>query len=137
MNNDKKEHLKMVEDIITRMASNSFKLKNWAISLISAILIFADYKQKICFIWIAFLPILAFWALDAFYLQLERKYRTLYNYIQQDYINGTNNIPLFDMNTKDVDVDSVLRIMVSKSVWPIYAVILGAALITLLIRCYK
>ena len=135
INSEKKEHLVMIEAIITRMANNSFQLKNWAISLISAILIFADYKKEFCFIWIAFLPVIVFWALDAFYLQLERKYRELYKLIQQDYINNTNKVPLFDMNTKDINVACVTRIMISKSVWPIYVTRLGATIVVLLINC--
>lgn len=132
MNEDKKEHLKMIEDIITRMASNSFQLKSWTVSLISAILIFADFKNEICFIWIAYIPIIVFWILDAFYLQLERKYRGLYNLVQKDYVNKTDNVSCFDMSTKNISVDNILRIMISKSIWPIYVVILVATLIVLL-----
>ena len=77
------EHLKMIEDIITRMANNSFLVKGWTVTLIAALLIFADAKNNICFIWIAIIPIIVFWYLDSFYLQLERKYRQLYSFVQQ------------------------------------------------------
>ncbi len=132
INIEKKEHLKMIEDIITRMASNSFQLKSWTVSLISAILIFADFNNEISFIWIAYIPIFVFWALDAFYLQLERKYRGLYNSVQKDLINDTNNVPYFDMNTSNVPVNSIVRIMFSKSIWPVYVVILFATLFVFL-----
>lgn len=132
INIEKKEHLKMIEDIITRMANNSFQLKSWTVSLISAILIFADFNNEICFIWIAYIPIIVFWALDAFYLQLERKYRGLYNLVQKDLINDTNNVPYFDMNTNKVPVSCIVRIMFSKSIWPIYVVILLATIFVFL-----
>ncbi|MEE3349594.1 MAG: hypothetical protein VZR09_06095 [Candidatus Gastranaerophilaceae bacterium] len=125
---DKKEHLRIIEDIIARMAGNSFQLKGWAISLISAILVFANLKNETRFIWIAILPIIVFWVLDAFYLQLERKYRELYKKIQQDYINNTNEVPLFDMNINNIKVCRLFCIMFSRSVVPIYLVILIATI---------
>ena len=128
LSSDKKEHLKMIEDIITRMASNSFQLKGWAISLISAILVFANLKNETSFIWVAVLPIIVFWILDAFYLQLERKYRELYKMVQQDYINNTNKVSIFDMNTNNIKVCCLFCIMFSRSVVPIYLVILIATI---------
>lgn len=120
---NKIEHLKMIEEIIKRMASNSFYLKGWSVSLISAILVFVKLEANICFIWIALLPTVVFWYLDAFYLQLERKYKKLYKEVQNDYNNGTDNVVLFDMDTTKFKVDNVLQIMWSKSIKPIYLTI--------------
>jgi len=122
---EKKEHLKMIEDIIARMANNSFLLKSWAVSLISAILLFADYKQNLVFVWMAICPIFVFWFLDALYLQLERKYKKLYKLVRQDYIDKTNKITLFDMDTKNIEVEKLFCIMFSKSIVPIYSIILA------------
>lgn len=140
LSSDKKEHLKMIEDIITRMASNSFLIKGWTVTLLSALLIFADSKNNICFIWIAIIPILIFWYLDAFYLQLERKYRKLYDCVQQDYINCfkqnyEEQIPIFNMNTKNMNVENVFRIMFSKSIVSIYSTILIITSVVCFILC--
>ena len=134
------EHLKMIEDIITRMANNSFLVKGWTVTLIAALLIFADAKNNICFIWIAIIPIIVFWYLDSFYLQQERKYRQLYSFVQQDYINIVKpdyeeQIPIFNMSTENVKVTNIVRIMFSKSIIPIYSTILIATLIIYFINC--
>ncbi|DAB21881.1 TPA: hypothetical protein CPT94_06740 [Candidatus Gastranaerophilales bacterium HUM_22] len=134
------EHLKMIEDIITRMANNSFLVKGWTVTLIAALLIFADAKNNICFIWIAIIPIIVFWYLDSFYLQLERKYRQLYSFVQQDYINIVKpdykeQVPLFNMSTENVKVTNIVRIMFSKSIIPIYSTILIVTLIIYFINC--
>ena len=134
------EHLKMIEDIITRMANNSFLVNGWTVTLIAALLIFADAKNNICFIWIAIIPIIVFWYLDSFYLQLERKYRQLYSFVQQDYINIVKpdykeQVPLFNMSTENVKVTNIVRIMFSKSIIPIYSTILIVTLIIYFINC--
>jgi len=135
VNADKKEHLKIIEDVITRMANNSFLIKGWTVSLISAILIFADLKNEPCFIWIVILPVIVFWILDASYLQLERKYRTLYKNVQQDFLYDLNNVPLFEMNTKDIKVDCIFKIMFSKTIMPIYTIIIIATAVSWIIKC--
>lgn len=134
------KHLKMIEDIITRMANNSFLVKGWTVTLIAALLIFADAKNNICFIWIAIIPIIVFWYLDSFYLQLERKYRQLYNFVQQDYINIVQpgykeQVPLFNMSTENIKVTNIVSIMFSKSIIPIYSTILIVTLIIYFINC--
>ena len=68
----------MVQAIIQRMANNSFQLKGWAVTLIGIIGALSTQEDDKRFFLLAFIPLLAFWGLDAFYLQLERKYTTLY-----------------------------------------------------------
>ena len=67
---DVQTHLRILQDVITRMASNSRFCKAWCIALVSAILVFvarADMKPE--YIWIALLPIAAFLVLDTYYLR--------------------------------------------------------------------
>lgn len=130
---NKIEHLKMIEEIIKRMASNSFYLKGWSVSLLSAILVFAKLEADICFIFVALLPTIAFWYLDSFYLQIERKYRILYKKVQDDYNNEKDDVILFDMNTSKIKVDNVIRIMFSKSILPIYLTIIGIIILLFII----
>lgn len=79
---DKKiKHLEMIENIIQRIASNSFKLKGWAIVLIGIIGGIASRENDKNYLFLLLLilfPLITFCFLDAFYLQLERKYRVLY-----------------------------------------------------------
>ena len=76
-------HLQMIQGIITRMASNSFALKGWAVTLVAAIFALTWANVSRGFLLIALIPIFAFWALDAYYLNLERKNRKLYDKVRK------------------------------------------------------
>ena len=73
----------MIQGIITRMASNSFSLKGWAVTLVAAIFALTWANISRGFLLIALIPIFAFWALDAYYLNLERKNRKLYDKVRK------------------------------------------------------
>lgn len=91
-------HLEMVENIIQRMANNCFQLKGWVVTLVSLIGALAAQGSDKRFIFIAFIPIIAFWGLDSYYLQQERKYRILYNNIIEKVPNDIN----FSMELKNI-----------------------------------
>lgn len=82
-------HLGILQDIITRMASNSSNCKNWCITLVSAILVIIADKNQPNYIWIALIPILLFFFLDSYYLGLERGFRTTYNHFVSKLHNST------------------------------------------------
>lgn len=73
------KHLEMIQGIINRMASNSFLLKGWAVTLVAALFALAAKESNSVFFWFAYLPVMAFWGLDGYYLSLERKFRKLYD----------------------------------------------------------
>ena len=78
---DRREHLKMVQAVIGRMASNSFVLKGWSLTITVALLAIAAKETALAVALAALGPIAAFAGLDAFYLQQERRYRKLYERI--------------------------------------------------------
>lgn len=71
--------LEMIQNLITRMATNSFMLKGWAVTLVAGTFALSDTESNYLFFLISYVPIILFWFLDSYYLQLERKYRKLYN----------------------------------------------------------
>jgi len=73
------KYLEMIQGIINRMASNSFMLKGWAVTLVAGIFALSAKGSNSLFFLITYVPIILFWFLDSYYLQLERKYRKLYN----------------------------------------------------------
>lgn len=78
MEPEKIKHLEFIQNIITRMNTNSFQIKTWTITIVSATLaIYASTKNEY-FILIGILPTFIFWFLDANYLTQERRYRLLY-----------------------------------------------------------
>jgi len=111
------EEIKVIQDIIKRMASNSFSIKAWTITLIVATLLFKGNSHHT---FITFLPLLAFWFLDAYYLQQERLFRKVYEWVIKYRLE--NDDELFNVNPmrfKD-KVASVFRIMFSVSILPFY-----------------
>ena len=104
------KEIEIIQDIIKRMASNSFIMKGWAITLVVVTLLLQGSKYQV---WIAFIPLIVFWFLDAYFLWQERMYRKLYDWVRNNRLK-TDEF-LFDMNAyrfKDT-VQSRFRIMFS------------------------
>ena len=111
------EEIKIIQDIIKRMAFNSFMIKGWAVTLVVVTLLLKGNKYQVL---IAFIPLLVFWFLDAYFLQQERLYRELYKWVVGNRLKTSDY--LFDMNAyrfKD-NVQSRLRIMFSITLWWFY-----------------
>jgi hypothetical protein len=78
-NEEKMKHLDLIQGVITRMASNSFVLKGWSVTLATALFGFSAKESEPRLALLALLPILVFWGLDGYYLGLERRFRSLYD----------------------------------------------------------
>lgn len=84
MNEEKKhenlvKHLEMIQAVINRMAANSFLLKGWTVTIMAGLFILSGKDSNNIYLLLAFIPITAFWWLDAFYLRQERLFRFLYD----------------------------------------------------------
>ena len=104
------KEVELIEDIIKRMGSNSFLVKGWTITLVVASLLLKGPRYQA---WIAFIPLLMFWFLDAYFLWQEKMYRELFAWVVNNRLKTTDH--LFDLNAnrfKDV-VQSKYRIMLS------------------------
>ncbi|MBC6441374.1 MAG: hypothetical protein GDA49_13420 [Rhodospirillales bacterium] len=75
----------MIQSVINRMAMNSFLLKGWSVTLLSALFALAAADGHPSFVLLAFIPIpvLMFWVLDGYFLLQERLYRALYDHVRQ------------------------------------------------------
>ena len=105
------KEIEIIQDIIKRMAFNSFIIKGWAITLVVATLLLKGTEKYQ--VWIAFIPLIVFWFLDAYFLWQERMYRKLYEWVINNRLKTEEY--LFDMNAyrfKD-KVQSRVRIMFS------------------------
>ena len=116
---EKIKHLEFVQNVITRMNTNSFQLKGWMITIVSALLaLYASSDNNVLYVFIAIVPVLIFWFLDAFYLKQEKLYRKLYKDIVED-----NNIQLFDMNVSKYEV-CYCKVFWSKTIAGLYCTML-------------
>ena len=59
------KEIDIIQDIINRMAFNSFLIKGWTVTLVSVALLLKGNTYQVL---IAFIPLLAFWYLDAYFL---------------------------------------------------------------------
>jgi len=131
----KLKHLEMTQGIINRMAGNSFLLKGWSVTLISALFALAAKDSNQLFLYLAYFPCVAFWSLDGYFLWQERMYRKLY----QDIAKKSEESIDFDMNaTKFKDeVDSWFSICFSTTLKLFHGVIFGVIVLIMLIIIFK
>jgi len=94
--NDKVTYLQMIQSIISRMASNSFLLKGWTVTLVSALFALAAKDSNHIYFVLAYFPTIMLWVLDGYFLSQERLFRSLYNHarISTDAVE-------FSLDTRD------------------------------------
>jgi hypothetical protein len=76
------EHLKMIQQVVSRLATCSFQLKGWVITLAVALQVFLKDEAHPVYLFVPTLPVVAFWLLDGWYLRQERLFRRLYDEVR-------------------------------------------------------
>ena len=79
---NKIKHLEMIQGVINRMSNNCFKLKGWAVTLVSAIVALAAKDTEKLYYLVVYVPVIVFLLLDSYYLLQEKLYRELYNEVR-------------------------------------------------------
>jgi len=92
------KEVEIVEDIISRMGTNSFLIKGWTATIVVASLIVqgAEYHY-----YVALLPVLVFWWLDAYFLRTEKLYRKLCDWLVANRLKSDEC--LLDMNKASLE----------------------------------
>ena len=93
----KLKHLEFIQEIINRMARNSFMLKGWTVILVGAIVAFIARGGNAEFTLLVCIPVVAFWTLDGFFLSQERLFRSLYDRVRMLEESDVD----FSMDTRD------------------------------------
>lgn len=131
INTGRLKHLEMLQQVISRMASNSFLVKGWSVTLLSAILVLTTKDKVYVLGWVAVIPVAVFWLLDGFFLRQERLFRKLYDrYRSQPQDTPTD----FNMDTSIVsnEVDPWGKVTFSKTLRMFHgglAIVLGIVLL--------
>ncbi len=120
------KHLEFIQSVVSRLNSNSFMLKGWAMTLISALFALAAKDANVRYVLISYVVIPTFWYLDAFYLATERRYRDLYDQIRTLASDDTDFS--MDASTFRGPGRSTLEAMVSATLWPFYGIAVLATL---------
>ena len=85
---DHHKHMDYVQAIIARLATNSFVMKGWALTVSSALLGFSASKGLWALAALAVVPAAAFWFLDTYYLRQERAFRDMYEDVAAKRVTG-------------------------------------------------
>jgi len=91
----KLKHLEFIQGVVSRLASDSFRIKGWGVVLIAALFILLAREGRVDFLSIGLVPVFFFWGLDGYFLWQERLFRALY-----DHVRGLNEREVdFSMDT--------------------------------------
>lgn len=124
-------HLQILQGIIQRMATNSTSCKAWCITIVSAILVLIADKGKPNLALLAFLPAFLFLALDAYYLALEKAFRSSYNlFVRKLHGNELKLDDLFSVIPRGDMTKHQIEALKSFSVWGFYGALAILVVVT-------
>lgn len=126
MNEKKIKHLEFLQNVITRMNSNSFLIKGWTVTIVSALFALASKDANINYVLVSYIAIPIFWILDGFYISQERQYRDLYTEVATKAENEID----FNMDASKFDKGdrTWLSGILSKTLVPFYGLSVGITL---------
>jgi hypothetical protein len=129
------KHLEFVQTVISRLANNCFLMKGWALTVAGLLFGFAVDQGSWRIAAAGLLPVVAFWALDAFFLRQERLFRCLYDAVRR----SDPKVELFSMDTRGcaAAVDSWSATVLSRTLLPFYGVLALVGLILILVGAFQ
>ena len=78
----KLRHLELIQGVVNRLATDSFRVKGWTVVLVTALFVLLAIENRLDVACIALVPVLVFWGLDGYYLWQERLFRALYDHVR-------------------------------------------------------
>jgi hypothetical protein len=93
------KHLEMIQGVINRMSTYSSTIRGWTVTLVVALVALAAKDGNLRYLYAGFLPALMFWGLDAYYLHLERGFRSLFESVAADDMQ----VSLFSLRRPDAN----------------------------------
>ncbi|MDD3685668.1 MAG: hypothetical protein PHE56_02760 [Bacteroidales bacterium] len=127
MAENKIKHLEFIQNVITRMNTNSFLIKGWTITIVSALFALAAKDSNSNFVTVSYIAIPVFWILDGFFIAVERRFRDLYAEVAKKAEDAID----FKMDTSEFNKGDRTWIagIFSKTLLPFY----GISVVTTLI----
>ena len=125
----------MIQNIITRMANNSFLLKGWAVTLLAGIFALVWEKDGFLHYLLTYIPVFMFWFMDAYYLKQERLYRGLY-----DEVRRSTETPSFSMvppSTSEKSSYCSMNVLFSKTEAGFYIPLMALITVILIATNFK
>lgn len=128
----KLKHLEFIQGVVNRLSTNSFLLKGWSVVIVSALFALSAANSDVKFVLLAYFPAVAFWALDGYFLSLERGYRELYEEVRSKTPDEVD----FSMRASNLDRDlgDWTKAFLSKTVIIFHGSLLVSILIVMFIQ---
>ncbi|MGO9452748.1 MAG: hypothetical protein ACLQDV_17155 [Candidatus Binataceae bacterium] len=124
----KLKHLEFLQGAINRMATTSFLLKGWAITIIGGLLALTFKEVDRRYLSISVVVLALFWLLDSMYLSHERNFVRLYDKVRTMREEAID----FSMDATPVGVRyGALRCALSKTILAFYAGLFAVHLLIL------
>jgi uncharacterized membrane protein len=123
------KQLEMVQANIARMAGYGSTIKNWCITVTTAVCGFSFTIHKPGLVWLALLPVLTFALIDAQYLRVERQFRQTFDRLRRE---DWDTPPSFDVSPDTASHISLTAILCSWSILSFYLPLaIGVAIVML------
>ena len=138
MSDDEKkiEYLQMIQEPICRMSTISAIFKGFAATIVGGISAISYKDVNLWILVLSYLPVIAFAALDIYYLQLERKFRFLYEQVRlekqdPDFSMRLTNDPVEIISAKAGFWDCVK----SPSIFLFYPLMIVILIVVFFLKC--
>ena len=132
MKEGKIEYLQMIQEPIGRMSTASAIFKGFSATIVSGIAALTYCEVKTIILGLSFVPVLLFALLDIYYLQLEKKYRYLYDQVRTDEHEVDFSMDLTKDNEK---AKSRIRdCLKSPSIWLFYPAMIGILIVVYILK---
>ncbi|MFZ1379548.1 MAG: hypothetical protein WAS56_07760 [Saprospiraceae bacterium] len=128
------KYLEFIQNIVSRLNSNSFQIKGLSITILSALLAVYSSNNNLKILILAIIPTFLLWLLDSYYLYQERLFRDLFKKISNIESNK-NEFKHFDLSISDIEkkTDKYLSAVFSKTTFVFYYSIILVLIITYVI----
>ena len=130
------KEIDLLQSCIDRMAKNSFMIKGWFVSIYAVILALLPEKVDVRLLCVVLIVVnILFWYLDGVYLRDEKIYRRIYQWVvearKQNDRELMYQLELNLYKNKIGTMDSVGKIMFSKSLFIFYAIPLAVLVVVM------
>lgn len=132
------KEIDLIQGCITRMSENSFKLKEWYITLITlALTVLFSQQCGLIIVGVFLLGVTSvFWGLDAFFLKMETLYRWKYEWVISKRSQGEGNY-LYDLNPHNKNMwldindksECFMRFVFTRTLIPLYGTVMGVSIV--------
>lgn len=126
---NKHQHLELIETVIARMNHNSFLIKGWTVTIVAALFALAAKNTNHAYALVAYVPLVAFWILDGYFISKDRQYVQHFEHVRQLSEDAVD----FSMSTEKFKTgrNTWIAGIFSKTLIPFYGVLVVLCLVVM------